>query len=132
MKNNVVLTVVSLLTILFGTFHLADDIARGMSPGGLPNLFALVVCVVWLYATLMLAGRRSGYVVILLASFLMMVIPVIHMRGRGIGFGTTRSGGFFFVWTILALGVTALFSAILSARGLWALRSAGAGSVLKL
>jgi len=128
MKDNVVLTVASLLTILFGTFHLADDIARGMSPGGLPNLFAVVVCVVWLYATLMLAGRRSGYIVILLASFLMMVIPVIHMRGRGIGFGTNRSGGFFFVWTILALGVTALFSAILSGRGLWALRSATCGS----
>ena len=28
----------------------------------------------------------------------------------------------FFIWTILALGVTALFSLILSARGLWSLR----------
>jgi len=128
MKQNVVLTVASLLTILFGMFHLADDINRGMSPGGLPNLIVVAVCVVWLYATLLLAGRRSGYVIILLGSLLMMVIPVIHMRGRGIGFGTTRSGGFFFVWTILALGVTALFSAILSARGLWDLRSARPGS----
>jgi len=32
------------------------------------------------------------------------------------------SGGFFFVWTLLALGVTAVFSVILSARGLWSLR----------
>ena len=29
------------------------------------------------------------------------------------------SGAFFFIWTLLALGVTALFSVILSARGLW-------------
>jgi hypothetical protein len=29
------------------------------------------------------------------------------------------SGGFFFVWTMIALGVTALFSIILAARGLW-------------
>src|SRR5882762_2649011 len=50
-----------LLSILFGTFHLADDIARGMLPGGLPNLFAVVICVVWLYGTLVLAERRSGY-----------------------------------------------------------------------
>src|SRR2546422_10663046 len=49
MKHNVMLTIASLLSILFGTFHLADDIARGMSPGGLPNLFAVVICVVWLY-----------------------------------------------------------------------------------
>ena len=29
------------------------------------------------------------------------------------------NGAFFFIWTLLALGVTALFSVILSARGLW-------------
>jgi hypothetical protein len=122
MKENVLLTIASLLTILLGTFHLADDVARGMSPGGLLNLVGIVICVILLYATLMLAGRRSGYVIILLASLLFMAIPVIHMRGRGIGFGTIRSGGFFFVWTLLALGVTALFSVILSVRGLWSLR----------
>jgi hypothetical protein len=122
MKENVLLTIASLLTILLGTFHLADDVARGMSPGGFLNLVGVVICVIWLYATLVLAGRRSGYVIVLLASFLFMGIPVIHMRGRGIGFGTTRSGGFFFAWTLLALGVTALFSFILSVRGLWSLR----------
>ncbi|OLE53670.1 MAG: hypothetical protein AUG51_12480 [Acidobacteria bacterium 13_1_20CM_3_53_8] len=122
MKPNVMLTIASLLSILFGTFHLADDINRGMSPGGLTNLTAVVFCVVGLYGTLVLAGRRSGYVIILLASLLLMGVPVIHMRGKGIGFGTTRSGGLFFVWTLLAMGVTALFSVILSARGLWSLR----------
>ena len=122
MKHNLMLTVASLLSILFGTFHLADDIARGMSPGGLPNLVAVVICVVWLYGTLVLAGRRSGYVIILVASLLLMGVPVIHLRGPGIGYGTIRSGGFFFIWTLLALGVTALFSVILAARGLWSLR----------
>jgi hypothetical protein len=122
MKHNVTLTIASLLSILLGTFHLADDIARGMSPGGLPNLFAVAICVVWLYGTLVLAGRRSGYVIILLVSFLLMVVPVIHLRGPGVGFGTVRSGGFFFIWTLLALGVTALFSVVLSVRGLWSLK----------
>ncbi|HKQ09465.1 MAG TPA: hypothetical protein VJ464_30365 [Blastocatellia bacterium] len=118
MKDNFTLTIASLLSILFGTFHLADDIDRGMSPGGLSNLFAVVICVVWLYGTFMLAGRRSGYIIILVASLLSMGVPVIHMRGPGIGFGTIRSGGFFFIWTLLALGVTSLFSVILSVRGL--------------
>ena len=63
MKDNVLLTVASLLSILLGTFHLADDIDRGMSPGGLPNLIAMAVCVVFLYAALVLSGRRSGYVI---------------------------------------------------------------------
>jgi len=122
MKENIPLTVASLLSILFGTFHLADDINRGMSPGGLVNLFGVVVFVILLYAVVVLAGRRSGYVIILLASVLLTAIPVIHMRGRGIGFGTVRSGGFFFAWTILALSVTSLFSVILSVLGLWNLR----------
>ena len=121
MKESVMLTIASLFSILFGMFHLADDIVRGMSPGGLPNLLAVVICVVWLYGTLVLAERRSGYIIILVASLLLMGIPVIHMRGVGVGFGTNRSNGLFFVWTLLAMGVTALFSVILSVRGLWSL-----------
>ena len=121
MKESGMLTIASLLSILFGTFHLADDINRGMSPGGLSNLVGVVICVVWLYGTLVLAERRSGYIIILVASLLLMGVPVIHMRGVGIGFGTNRSGGFFFVWTLLAMGVTALFTVILSVRALWSL-----------
>ena len=124
MKPNVMLTIASLLSILFGTFHLADDIARGMSPGGLPNLFAVVICVVWLYGTLVLFERRAGYIIMLLLSLFSLVVPYIHMSGKGVG-GASRlantSGHFFFVWTLLAIGVLGLFSAILSARGLWSL-----------
>ena len=32
------------------------------------------------------------------------------------------SGVFFFVWTLIGLGVTSTFSAILSARALWGLK----------
>jgi len=118
MKESVMLTIASLLSILFATFHLADDITRGMSPGGLPNLVGVVICVIWLYGTLVLAEKRSGYIIILVASLLLIGVPVIHMRGVGVGFGTNRSNGLFFVWTLLAMGVTALFSVILSVRGL--------------
>lgn len=121
MKRSVMLTITSMLTILLLTFHLADDINRGMSPGGLLNLVAVVICVVWLYGTLMLAERRSGYVIILIGSLLAMIVPVIHMRGPGVGFGTHRSGGVLFIWTLLAMGVTALFSIILSVQELWGL-----------
>ena len=124
MKQSVMLTIASLLSILFGTFHLADDIARGMSPGGLSNLFAVVICVVWLYGTLVLAERRSGYIIILLGSLLGLLMPVAHMRGVGLVGGriANSSGIFFWVWTLLALGVTGAFSAILSTLGLWSLR----------
>lgn len=47
------------------------------------------------------------------------------MRGKGVGVTSSignSSGHFFFVWTLIAIGVTGLFSVILSARGLWSLR----------
>ena len=125
MKHSVMLTIASLLSILFFTLHLTDDIVRGMEPGGLSNLIGgVLISVVWLYGALALAERRSGYVILLLASLLSLGIPFIHMRGKGVGVAggiANSSGGFFFIWTLIALGVTGLFSVILSARGLWSL-----------
>ena len=115
MKHNVMLTVASLLSILFFRFHLTDDIVRGMEPGRVSNLVAVPIFVVWLYGTLVLAERRSGYVIILLGSLLALAVPVIHMKGKGVGVDSSianSSGAFFFVWTIIALGVTALFFVI--------------------
>ncbi len=126
MKDNVMLTIFSLLSLLFLTFHLADDIVRGFEPGGLSNLImGALISVVWLYGTLVLAGRRLGYVILLLLSLLALFVPYVHMRGKGVGVASSianSSGGFFFVWTLLALGVTALFSVVLSAHGLWSPR----------
>lgn len=119
MKRSVMLTITSLLSITLTSFHHADDVVRGMAPGKFSNLIPILFLLVWLYGTLALAGRRSGYIIILVLSFLASALPVVHMRGAGVGFGTIRSGGFFFVWTLIALGVTALFSVILSARCLW-------------
>lgn len=124
LKRDVILTVASLLSILLMTFHLTDDIVRGFEPGGIKNLIGVVILVVWLYGTLMLAERRSGYIIILLGSLLGSIVSVVHMTGAGlVGGKIAESGGvFFWVWTIIALGVTSLFSAVLSARGLWKLR----------
>jgi hypothetical protein len=124
MKQNVTLTVASLLSVLFMMFHQTDDIVRGMEPGTLFDLRVLPIVVVQLYATLVLAGKRSGYVVLLVVSLLELIVPVIHMKGAGVGAVIAKSdGAFFFIWTLLALGVTALFSVILSARGLWERRT---------
>jgi hypothetical protein len=123
MKNNVALTITSLLSILFLTLHLTDDIVRGFEPGTLTNLTGVLILVVWLYGTVVLAGRPWGYVILILASLLGSGIPVIHFRGAGVGGNIARSsGGFFFIWTLFALGVTSLFSLILSVQGLWSLR----------
>jgi len=54
-----------------------------------------------------LAERRAGYIIILLGSLLGLVVPVIHMKGVGGEIGKSTQA-FFFVWTLLALGVTAI------------------------
>jgi hypothetical protein len=121
MKQSAMLTTASLLTILFMTIHLTGDILFQMSPAGLVNLFAVFFLVVQLYGTLVLGGKRAGYIIIFLGSVLGLVVPVLHMKGAhgviGGDIGNSNQA-FLFVWTILALGISSTFSVILSASAL--------------
>ena len=125
MNRNVMLTITSLLSILFMMFHLSNDIVRGFEPGGFRNVTGVLMMVIWLYGTLVLAGRRSGYIIILLGSILGSVVPLVHMRGAGLVGGriANSSGIFFWVWTLITLQVTSIFLLLLSVRGLWSLRN---------
>jgi hypothetical protein len=135
MKRNLTLVITSLLSILLLTLHVTDDIVRGISKPEPANL-ALLVLVVWLYGTLLLAERRSGHIIMLLVGLFAAGMPVIHMRGAHYPDIAASSGGFFFVWTLWALGGLGGFTFILAARGLWSMRrghptSPGAGRPLK-
>ncbi len=81
MKPNLMLTIASLLSILLLTLHITDDIVRGISKAE-PSNIALTVLVVLLYGTLVLAERRSGYVIMLLVGLFAAGMPVIHMVHR--------------------------------------------------
>lgn len=125
MKQSVLLTITSVLSILFCLLHLADDIVYGFEKGVPSNLLVVPIAVIWLYGTLVLTERRSGYVIVLLGSLLGAYVPVIHFRLAGGVLGheiAKSSGAFFWVWTLIALGVCAVFSVILSAQGLWKLQ----------
>ena len=123
MKDTISLTVISLLSALLFTFHLADDVVRGFERGGPEMYTGMLIVVVWLYATLVLADRRWGLVLLLLLSIGGSAVPYIHMNnGLAGGRIANTSGMFFWVWTLLALGVTSMFSVVLSARRLWSLR----------
>jgi hypothetical protein len=124
MKQTAMLTTASLLTILFMTFHMTGDILFRMAPAGLVNLLVVFIFVVQLYGTLVLGGTRAGYTIIFLGSILGLVIPVVHMKAtRGLISGDigNSSQAFLFVWTLLALGITATFSIILSAGALFSM-----------
>ena len=121
MKPNAILVVTSLLSILLLTLHVTDDIVRGISKAESSNI-ALLVLTVLLYGTLVLAERRSGHIIMLLVGLLAAAMPVMHMRGTHYPEIAKSTGGFFFVWTLWALGGLGGLTFILAARGLWNLR----------
>jgi hypothetical protein len=121
MKQSAILVVTSLLSLLLLTLHVTDDIVRGISTAE-PSNTALLVLAVLLYGTLVLAERRSGHVIMLLVGLFAAGMPVIHMRGAHYGEIARSAGGFFFVWTLWALGAVGGVTIMLSARGLWSLR----------
>jgi hypothetical protein len=125
MKQSVLLTITSLLSLIFLSVHHADDVVRGYAPGKFSNLVPIVVFAFWLWATtLVYAERRSGYIIILILSLLTFGVPIIHMTGAGMAGGRIANshGAFFFVWTLIVFGALALFSAVLAARELLRLR----------
>mgnify|MGYP000930999264 CR=1 FL=1 len=122
MKNSLMLTIASLLSILFVTFHLTDDTLH--SKAGTPEaqgttLYAVPVLVVWLYGALVLPEKRSGHIIALIGSLLGLLAPAIHMTGTSIVGSGGIGRGFLFVWTLHAVGVTAMFCCIVALRGLW-------------
>lgn len=121
MKDNVTLTITSLLTILFLTFHLSDEITRGLEPGRLNMVIPIIVLAVWTYGVLALSGRKSGYIIMLLGAIIGTGIPIVHMSGVGLVGGRIANSraAFFWVWQNFTLGVISACSIILAARGLW-------------
>ena len=124
MKNNRLLVAMSLISIVLISLHITDDIVRGISPPARNNLGGVAIFVVWLAGTLMLGDHRVGYVIMLLGGLFAAAMPVLHMGGRsylavaqGGGFG-----GFFFVWTLFAVGTTGVVSMLLAVRALWSSR----------
>ena len=127
MKHQLTLTITSLLSILFFSFHWADEVARGLEPGTSSAVMGLLILAVWLSAVLVFPERRSGLIVILIGSLLASGVPILHMQGRGLVLGrygyTNANAMFFWVWTNIALGVSGMVSLVLSVRVLWTQRS---------
>src|SRR3954468_22732753 len=118
MKSHATLVATSLLSLLLLTLHISDDIVRTISKAE-PSKTALLVLVACLYGTLVLAERRSGHVIMLFVGLFAAAMPILHMAGAHYGEIARSSGGFFFVWTLWALGGLGGFTVVASARGIW-------------
>lgn len=114
MKPSILLTISSLLSLLLIMVHLTGDVLL-QPEGSVKYYIPVVIFVVWLYGTLMLSNRVSGYVIMLLGGLISAGMIVLHSR-TGV---VRQSGGFYFVVTMFALSTTGWFTAILAARELW-------------
>jgi hypothetical protein len=124
MRHSVALTITSVLSAVLFALHWSDEVARGLEVGTTSAFGGIVILVVWLSGPLVLGERRSGYIIMLLGGILGLGVLVLHMQGAGIVGRriANTSGIFFWVATLIALGVTSTLSAILAARGLWRLQ----------
>ena len=123
-RNHKTLTIASLISIILLPFHVGGDVALGLDSGG-PVLVFVLLPVLFIAAcgTLLLAARRSGHVIMFLGGLAALCMPILH-RNNGFTPTIARSpGGLFFIWNLMALGVTGALTMILSARGLWHLRA---------
>lgn len=124
MRHNRTLVITSLVSIVLVVVHTSDDIVRGFEPGGLKHLQTIATMALWLYATVALTGRRSGYILMLLGGCLGTLVSIAHMRGAGLVGGRVAHTDGMLLWVVtpLLLGPTAIVSVVLAAQGLWSLR----------
>ena len=118
MTNNLMLRNTSLLLLLLLTLHVVDDVVHGFDSAGLINMIGIVVLGLLIYGTLMLHDRMSGHFVMLFVALFSLLMPIIHLRSPRINETAQASGGFFFIWTLWALGGIGVFGIILAVRGL--------------
>ena len=111
MKRNLPLIVLSLLTLLLLTFHIAHDTIR-QAEGSMQYPIPVVVFALVLYATLVSPDRVWGQVVMLLGGLFGAAMIVVHAKGIVV----RSSGGFFFTWTLFAMSATGWVTMILAAR----------------
>lgn len=120
MARNVTLTSSSVLSLFLVILHVSDDVVRGIDRVGPANLIGVTIFVVWLYGTLALGDRRSGYVITLLGALFGAGIAMLHMvNGVSRTLANKPDGAILFVFTLWALAIAATFTVVLAARGLW-------------
>jgi hypothetical protein len=71
----------------------------------------VLVLFVLLCGPALLAERRFGQIIMLLGALFAIGMPVLHLTGGADM--NKHSGAFFFVWCLIALGVSGVFSLLL-------------------
>jgi hypothetical protein len=114
MKYKDMLVGTSLLSVVLLSFHFTQDALHarpGTLEAGAGNLVAALIVFVFLSGTALLAERRVGQIIMLVGALFAIGMPALHFtNGADLN---KHNGAFFFVWCLIALGVTGLLSLVL-------------------
>ena len=114
MKQNLTLTIFALLSLVLTIVHITQDTMfdkAGVDKTG--TAIILTIMIVYLYGITELAGKRSGYAIMVLGGLATAYMPFLHNMGP---IGTAK--GFDFIFVLFAMGTTGIFSAIIAGQRL--------------
>src|ERR1700745_3526021 len=128
MKQKELLTVLSVFAIVLAAKHIADDYVHGFDRSVVNNPYAMLILAVWASGVLLLRDRLIGRIAILLGGLVAIVIPIIHLNGRGYGDEFLKTDGALrFIWTLYMLGTIGAVILIGAIREIVGARSRGGG-----
>jgi hypothetical protein len=124
MKQNDLLSLTSILSVLLLALHVSQDIVFGFDRAGLNHLVGVAILVVLVCGAVLLRTRVLGKVIMLLGGVMSAGMLPIHMRNGLRPEFLEKSGALLFIWTLYVLGVIGVFSIILAVQALRARRIA--------
>jgi hypothetical protein len=117
-KQNDLLSVMSILSVFLLALHISQDIVFGLDRAGLNHLVGVAILLVVLCGAVLLRERLSGKVIMLLGGLMAAGMLPLHMRNGLRPEFLERNGALLFVWTLYVLGVLGTFSVILAVQAL--------------
>ena len=118
MRDDKLLSVSSLLSVLLLALHISQDIIFGLDRAGLNHLVGVAILLLLVCGAVLLRTRRSGVVIMLLGGMMAAAMLPLHMRHGLRPEFLQKSGALLFIWTLYVLGVTGAFSVILAIQAL--------------
>jgi hypothetical protein len=118
MKQDDILSMTSLFSVLLLALHISQDIVFGLDRAGLNHLVGVAILLVIVCGAVLLRGRALGKVIMLLGGVMAAGMLPLHMRNGLSPEFLEKSGALLFIWTLYVLGVTGAFSIILAVKAL--------------
>jgi len=118
MKQNDLLSLTSVLSVLLLALHISQDIVFGFDRAGLNHLVGVAILLVVVCGAVLLRERAWGKVIMLLGGVMAAGMLPLHMRNGFRPEFLEKSGALLFIWTLYVLAVTGAFSTILAVLAL--------------